>query len=281
MSTTLTYFIGFSIIYILMTWSLYLPYRVGQLHFLTVACMAVSAYFSGIAALEWSWSFPAVLITGTIISALISYLISFVIGEAPTFTVVIVGITMIYIVKTAIENTDFLGGTMGYFGIPPVDNLIITAFFTLVLVGVVIFRIEHSQLGRAAAVIFTDKEMAKTLGIKIKSLGMFYQTMGGALGGIAGVFYAYLAGSLFPDFFSFHLVGTLVCMLFVGGYTTMWGAVLSALILGGFPILLPSAISSWRVLIYGVLLVGIILLRPEGLITRKLLVRSRNVEINK
>jgi branched-chain amino acid transport system permease protein len=51
----------------------------------------------------------------------------------------------------------------------------------------------------------------------------------------------------------------------------MWGVVISAPILGGLPLLLPSAVASWRQVIYGVLLILIILLRPEGLITRRML----------
>jgi branched-chain amino acid transport system permease protein len=130
-------------------------------------------------------------------------------------------------------------------------------------------------LGRAATVVFKNKEMAVNLGIEVKKIGMFFQTLSGAIAGSAGVFYAHFTGSLFPDFFSFHLVGTLMAMLFIGGYSTMWGTVFSALVLGGVPVILPSAVSSWKILIYGVLLVVIILVKPKGLITKKMIWRIK------
>lgn len=271
MSTTLIYFLGFSMIYILLTWALYLAYRVSHLHFLIVAIMAMTAYFSGVATVKWGWSIYIVLISGIIIGGLISYLISFAIGDAPTFTVVMVGVTFIFIVKTVIENTEYLGGTMGLFGIPLMDKPLMIMFIIVFLTGYLIFKIDHSRLGRAATVVFRNKEMAVNLGIEVKKLGMFFQTVSGAIAGSAGVLYAHFTGSLFPDFFSFHLVGTLMTMLFIGGYSTMWGPVFSALVLGGIPVLLPSYVSSWRILIYGVLLVSIILIKPRGLITKKMI----------
>jgi len=265
------YFLAFTAVYILMCWTLYLPYRVGQLHFLPVACMAIAAYFGGFVAREWDWPFVLVLLVGIGIGAFVAFIPSLAIGKAPCFTVVIVGLTHIFIVKTVIENWELVGGTVGFFGIPPVEHLLPITYLLLIIVGFFIYRIDHSRLGRAASVVFVDKDVAATLGVNVKSLGMFCQIIAGAIGGMAGVLYAFLIGSIFPEFFTFHIVGILMCMLFVGGYTTMWGVVISAPILAGLPLLLPSTIASWRQVIYGVLLILIILLRPEGLITRRML----------
>lgn len=271
MSLLLYYFSAFTAINILMCWTLYLPYRVGQLHFLTVACMAIAAYFGGFAAREWDWPFVLVLIVGIGIGAFVAFIPSLAIGKAPCFTVVIVGLTHIFIVKTVIENWELMGGTIGFFGIPSVEHLLPITYLLLIIVGFFIYRIDHSRLGRAASVVFVDKDVATTLGVNIKSLGMFYQIIAGAIGGMTGVLYAFLIGSISPEFFAFAMVGTLMCMLFVGGYTTMWGVVVSAPILGSLPLILPSAVASWCQVIYGVLLILIILLRPEGLITRRIL----------
>ena len=271
MPIVLYYFLAFTAIYILMCWTLYLPYRVGQLHFLPVACMAIAAYFGGFAAREWDWPFILVLLIGIGIGAFVAFIPSLAIGKAPCFTVVIVGLTYIFIVKTVIENWDLVGGTVGFFGIPSVEHLLPIVYLLLIIVGFFIYRIDHSRLGRAASVVFVDKDVAATLGVNVKNLGMFCQIIAGAIGGMAGVLYAFLIGSLFPEFFTFHIIGALMCMLFVGGYTNMWGVLVSAPILGGLPLLLPSAVASWRQVIYGVLLVLIILLRPEGLISKRML----------
>ena len=273
MSPVAYYFLAFTAIFILMSWAIYLPYRVGQLYFLPVACMAIAAYFSGFAAQEWNWPFILILLVGISVGAFIAFIPSLAIGDAPCFSVVIVGLTFIFIVKTVIENWDVLGGTVGFFGIPPVEHLLPITYFLLIIVGFFIHRIDHSRLGRAAAVVFVDRDVAVSLGVNIKRLGMLFQVIAGAIGGMAGVLYAFLVGSLFPEFFAFSMIGTLMCMLFIGGHTNMWGVVVSAPILGGIPLLFPSSIASWRQAIYGILLVLILLLRPEGLITRKMLYR--------
>jgi branched-chain amino acid transport system permease protein len=233
--------------------------------------MAIAAYFGGFAAREWDWPFVLILLVGIGIGAFVAFIPSLAIGKAPCFTVVIVGLTFIFIVKTIIENWELVGGTVGFFGIPPVEHLLPITYLLLIIVGFFIYRIDHSRLGRAASVVFVDKDVAATLGVNVKNLGMFYQIIAGAIGGMTGVLYAFLIGSLFPEFFGFHIIGALMCMLFVGGYTTMWGVVISVPILGGLPLLLPSAVASWRQVIYGVLLILIILFRPEGLISKRML----------
>ena len=165
---------------------------------------------------------------------------------------------------------------MGFFAISAVDNILLIMTLITIVISYLLFMIDHSQLGRAASVIFADKKMAYSLGIKPKRIGRLFQTISGGIAGSAGVLYAYFTGSLFPDFFSFHLVGTLMTIVFIGGYSTMWGIIFSALLLGGVPILLPSAVSSWKNLIYGVLLVSVILIKPDGLITKKFLWKLKN-----
>lgn len=275
LSSLLYYFLAFTGINILMCWSIYLPYRVGQLHYLTVACMLASAYFSGFAAREWSWPFALILVAGILIGVLISLLPSFAIGDAPCFTVVIVGLTIIFIFKTAVENSAALGGTIGFFGIPEVQHLLPLTYLLLAAAGAFIYRIDHSRLGRAASVVFVDKSTAAALGVNVKQLGMFFQIAAGGIAGLAGTLYAFLIGSLFPEFFNLGVIGTLMCMLFTGGHSTMWGVVVSVPILEGMQLLLPSAIASWRQVIYALTLIVIILLLPGGLITKRTLVRFK------
>lgn len=248
-----------------------MPYKVGQLHFLIVACMAISAYLCGYAAKVWGCPFLLILFSGILLNVIMGYTFSLAIGEAPCFTVVIVGLTSVFIIKTVIENWKILGGTIGFFHIPAIENILFISYFLVMVIGFFIYKIDHSCLGRAASVAFTDREVAVTLGINIKKLGMLFQIISCIIAGIAGILDAFLVRSLSPEFFTFNMIGYLMCILFVGGYTTMWGTIISAFFLQAIPLIFPSSIASWRQVIYGGLLVIIILLRPEGLITRRLL----------
>lgn len=281
MGLTTFYFLAVAGIHTMMAWALYLPYRVQQLHFMTIANMTISGYFAAYATLTWGWPFLAVVVAGILIGALVGFLTSFGIGDAPAFAVVIVGFTYIYISKTIVENVDALGGTLGLFGIPMVAGspqanrwlLFAVTWFAVLVIGALIHRFDNSRLGRAASAIFTDKTLAAALGVNIKKMGMGIQTAASAIGGLCGVLYAFIYRGLFPDFFTFHYIGIAMSMLFIGGYTTQWGVLFAVPILWGLPFLLPEALQSYRIVMYGVLLIAILLVKPEGLITRPLIRR--------
>jgi hypothetical protein len=62
-------------------------------------------------------------------------------------------------------------------------------------------------------------------------------------------------------------------MLFVGGRSTMWGALVAAPLLWGFPQLLPQVLAQYANILYGALLIVVILSRPNGVISRQLVRR--------
>jgi branched-chain amino acid transport system permease protein len=84
------------------------------------------------------------------------------------------------------------------------------------------------------------------------------------------VIYGFIYRSFHLDFFTFHLVGIFMTVIFVGGYATMWGTVLAAPALYGLSLILPPAVASWRIVIYGTILIAVLVLKPEGFITRRL-----------
>jgi branched-chain amino acid transport system permease protein len=277
----LYYFIANAAINVLMSWALYLPYRVAHLHFITVANMAISGYLAGYLVgtlhVPFGWAFLA----GIAVAALIGYLVSLFVGDAPTFAVVIVGFTFIYITRTVIENLKAVGGTLGMFGLPGIAAtpaghrwaVLGILFGLLLLVGFLIFRFDHSRLGRAASAVFTDKDLASSLGADAKRLGMLVQTFSCTIAGACGVLYAFIYKSLHLDFFTFHLVGIFMTVIFVGGYATQWGSLIVAPILYGLPMLLPASAQAWRIVIYGAALILVLVLKPEGFVTRRFVVK--------
>lgn len=277
MPLPLYYFLSITAVNILMSWALYLPYRVTNLHFIVVANMAISGYLAGYLVKDLHVPFVAALLAGFAVGGLVGYVVSLFIGDAPTFAVVIVGFTFIYIIRTVIENMKVIGGTLGMFGLPSIGGnpqlhrwIIIAVLYGLVLlVGFLIHRFDHSRLGRAASAVFVDKELASSLGINIKKLGMLVQTFSCTIAGGCGVLYGFIYRSFHLDFFSFHLVGIYMTTIFVGGYTTMWGALILTPILYGIPLLFPAAIQAWRIVIYGAALILVLVLKPEGFITRR------------
>jgi branched-chain amino acid transport system permease protein len=273
----LYYFLAITAVNVLLAWSLYLPYRVAHLHFITVANMAISGYTAAFLVMSLHVPFGWALLVGFTLGAVVGFIVSLFIGDAPTFAVVIVGFTFIYITRTVIENLKAVGGTMGIFGLPNIGGnpvahrwvIIGILYGLLLLVGFLIHRFDHSRLGRAASAVFIDKDLATSLGIDIKKLGMLVQTASCTIAGGCGVLYGFIYKSFHLDFFTFALVGIAMTIIFVGGYATMWGSVVLAPILYGVPLLFPSEIQSWRIVIYGAALILVLVLKPEGFITRR------------
>jgi branched-chain amino acid transport system permease protein len=273
----LYYFLAICAVNVLLSWALYLPYRVAHLHFITVANMAISGYSAAWMVMSLHVPFGWALLAGFLLGGLVGWVVSLFIGEAPTFAVVIVGFTFIYITRTVIENLKAVGGTLGMFGLPNIGGtpdthrlaMLLILFGLVLVVGFLLHRFDHSRLGRAASAVFVDKDLAASLGINRKRLGMLLQTFSCTIAGGAGVLYGFIYKSLYLDFFSFSLVGIAMTIIFVGGYATQWGALVLAPILYGIPLLFPSAIQEWRIVIYGAMLILVLVLKPEGFITRR------------
>jgi branched-chain amino acid transport system permease protein len=280
MSLAFFYYIQNTMIFIILGWAVYLVYRNSKLYYMPVANMAACAYFVAFTMRELKWPFFASAIVAILIGALFSFILSFGLARASAFTVVIVTIGVLIIFTTIIRNISFLGGELGFDNIPKVKNLFPITVVLLIIIGGLIYRIDNSRIGRALGVTFVEPEVASTLGVDLFWLGVSLQVIAGGLGGLAGALYAVTMRTLQIYAFSFEILLLLVCFVFIGGATTMWGLVIATPILYGFPIILPSIIADWRYIIYGILLIGILSFRPQGLIDKEL-VKKINFAFNK
>ncbi|MCW2927174.1 MAG: ABC-type branched-chain amino acid transport system permease component [Thermoleophilia bacterium] len=141
---------------------------------------------------------------------------------------------------------------------------------------------QWSKLGRAWMAIREDETAASAMGIHCVNAKLWAYGMGAALGGMAGVFHGARIGSVFPSSFMFYISISVLCMVIIGGMGNVWGAVVGAFVIEGLNFwLLPSLtswsaalgfnidFSSWNMLIFGVLLVVMMLYRPQGFVPSK------------
>lgn len=268
MSLAQTAFLQFVLIFILLSWSVYIVYRAGQLNYTPILTMAVGAYSSAYLVGDLGWPFGLALIVAVGLGALVAFVPALGLARAPVFTTIIATIGFIFIGQTVIRNLDFLGGTHGYLHVPRVGYVLPLACVVVVVVGFFIYRLDHSRLGRAMEVIFVDPGAAATQGIDTYKVRVFLHVAAGALGALAGVFYAFFMLMVHYASFGFSFLLQILCFLFVGGYTTMWGLVAFTPILWAISVFLPASIGVWKDIIFGTLLITIIILRPEGVIDK-------------
>ncbi|HVS84411.1 MAG TPA: branched-chain amino acid ABC transporter permease [Gaiellaceae bacterium] len=163
-------------------------------------------------------------------------------------------------------------------------NLDAVFFWTaLVLVLITVFcsaRLRDSRLGRAWIAIREDETAAAAMGIPLMRTKTWAYATGAFFGGVAGAYYASYNSATFPDQFFFNISVFILCMVILGGMGNIWGVIFGACFLAYLNQEGLSNVGAWinssfhtninvpnyEFGIYGVIIVVVMLFRPEGLI---------------
>lgn len=141
-------------------------------------------------------------------------------------------------------------------------------FIMILLVIWMVRRFTVRRPGRAWEAIRQDEDVAALMGVNLLVYKLWSFSIGAAIGGAAGVIYASKVMFIAPDMFTFNVsVLILACVVF-GGMGNMWGVILGASILAYLPERI-RFISNSRQIVFGLVLLLIINIRPDGLLPRK------------
>jgi branched-chain amino acid transport system permease protein len=108
-----------------------------------------------------------------------------------------------------------------------------------------------------------DEDVAEAVGINLVKTKLLAFAIGAAFSGLSGAIFASKLTSIFPHSFNLLVSINVLCLIIVGGIGSLPGVVVGALILVGLPELLRE-FAEYRLLMYGVLLIVMMLARPEG-----------------
>lgn len=125
-------------------------------------------------------------------------------------------------------------------------------------------RLNNSRIGRTWMAVREDEDVAAAMGIDVARAKLLAFTISAATGGVAGAIFATKVGSVFPNSFTVFISINVLSLIIVGGMGSNFGIVLGALVLVGMPELLRE-FSEYRWLLYGILLIFMMINRPEGL----------------
>jgi branched-chain amino acid transport system permease protein len=126
-------------------------------------------------------------------------------------------------------------------------------------------RLQESRIGRAWNAMREDEQVAGAMGISTTKYKLLAFAIGGAIGATGGGIFAVSIGSLQIASFQILVSITALAIVILGGLGSIPGVVVGALVLIGLPNFL-TEFQSYQLLIYGAVLVGIMLLRPQGLV---------------
>ncbi|HXP73151.1 MAG TPA: branched-chain amino acid ABC transporter permease [Stellaceae bacterium] len=140
-------------------------------------------------------------------------------------------------------------------------------FLTLVCAGFAAYcawRLESSRLGRAWMAVRDDEDVAQALGINLVKVKLLAYGLGAAFAGLSGSIFAVMLTSVYPSSFQLLVSINVLALIIVGGMGSLPGVIVGSLALVGLPELLRE-FGEYRYLFYGVALIVMMRIRPEGL----------------
>lgn len=259
----------------------------GQFSFATGAFYGLGAYTAAIMSRDLGTSIWVHLPAGAAVAGLFGLLLGVPALRLKGHFLAIVTIAFQTIVYLTISQwTSFTGGQVGLsmpnagpvriFGWTAFEFGSLRSYYWLTLAMtivalVVAWSLVRSRLGREWVAIRDDETLASAIGIDTTRGKLTAFVASAALAGIAGVLTAHSLRGVTPDDFTIWISATVVAMMVIGGRGTFIGPIIGAAFLATLPEFL-GKYAEYKMLIYGILLVTVVTLMPEGLVGR---VRAR------
>ncbi|TDT66973.1 amino acid/amide ABC transporter membrane protein 2 (HAAT family) [Hypnocyclicus thermotrophus] len=232
--------------------------------------MAIGAYTSAILTTQYNFPIFISVIIGAILAGFFGFLIGFPTLRLKGDYLAIVTLGFGEIIRIIILNMTITGGAKGYPGIPGIKGLngfLIGLGFAIVTV-IVITNIALSAEGRALLSIRENEIAAESMGVNITRYKIKAFIIGSLFAGLAGGLYAHLIQYVKPDNFNLYKTVDILLMVVLGGSGSITGSILAAIALTSISELLRE-FSEYRMLVYPLMLIILMLVRPNGILGKK------------
>jgi branched-chain amino acid transport system permease protein len=173
------------------------------------------------------------------------------------------------IIRIVFNNSPSLGAATGYTGDSPKGLPAYTTFFWVffwaVAVIALVRNVTFSQTGRSLSAIREDEVAAEAMATPTTRLKVLAFTLSAATAGIAGGLFAHMQAGIRPEDFKFEKSIDMVVMIIVGGLGSISGAAIGGIFVA-VSLELMRNLQQYRLVLYALLLIVIMLLRPQGLL---------------
>ena len=262
----------------------------GIANFAGAAFFGIGCYSAAILATHTPLPHLLVIVAGGALSALIGSVLILPILRTRGHYAALITIAFGILFKTFLEVNDMLGGPQGL-KVPgmkilgwsfndPIHfpggfeasfylNYVVLAVLLTASAYIVVKRLERSWIGLNFDAVRLDETAAAVSGIGIARWKILAFVFGNFLAGMAGAVYAMMSGFIAPNNFTFGDSLILVSIVILGGVGNPLGVILASLLLLVLPEKL-QVIQEYRFLLYAILVILILLYRPDGLLPRRL-----------
>ena len=239
----------------------------GQLCLGHAGFMSIGAYVSAIVTQKLGMPFIVSIFIGAIIACIFAALIGYPTLKLTGDYFAITTLAFCEIIRIVIMNIDAVGGARGLTGIPKVTNFSL-AFLFMVITVVVIYNIIHSSQGRAMLSVRENEIAAEAMGINAFKYKMMAFVIAAFFAGLAGGLYAHYMGYIQPISFDFNKSIDYLTFVVFGGMGSLSGSIIATIILTFLPELLRS-MQEFRMILYPLALIILMIFRPQGLLGDK------------
>jgi branched-chain amino acid transport system permease protein len=211
--------------------------------------------------------FLAALLTGGLAAALAGLLVGVPSLRLKGDYLAIVTLGFGQIIVVVFQNLEPLGGALGLNGIPPYT----TVFWVLAFAAFAVFTVGclvRSTYGRGFLAVRDDEVAAAAIGLDTTRYKIVAFVVGAFFAGIAGGLYAHFRLTITPGGFDFTKSIEIVVMVILGGMGNTLGVILAAVLLTLLPEVL-RPVAEYRMILYSLLLIVLMLVRPQGLFNFK------------
>jgi len=268
-------FVTLQLIFILAALAHYLPLSMRQLDVGIVGYFAVGAYVSAIFTRDYEMNFALALALGAIAAGIAALIVDSLATRVRLsgFAYAIFSLSFAEALRIILNNTSYVGGTAGFAGIPAETTLIqVSLIFLVVVFG--FWLLDRTRLGALKTAIADDEFIVPIFGVPLVATKLVIFVLGGMLGGLAGGLYAHYVLYIRPDNFGFSLLIAIQLPIVFGGLDRFYGAIAGTLILGIVPELV-RGLEQYRLIFTAAATVGVLIVRPSGLITFETISRAR------
>ncbi len=249
----------------------------GYVNFGSAAFFALGAYSSVAIHKFYPLPIPILLVFGGAVSGIVGFGMGYLTLRLRGAFFAIATLALAVVLQTLIVNWDYVGGSRGAYivrpaEIAPIGNYVRYLFLVMMVLAVAAVTIarliERSRLGYGFATIRDDELAAEACGVPTLELKLIATTISGALMGMAGAPFPYYIGYLQPSSaFGLEYAVNSIAMPMIGGTTSWVGPVIGAILLGSLQQIATVTISSAvNLLIVGFLLVGFVIIAPNGIV---------------
>jgi branched-chain amino acid transport system permease protein len=216
--------------------------------------------------------FAIVLLAAGTVSAIMGYLVGLPSLRLRGDYLAIVTLGFGEIIRVIVLNIDAIGGARGLPNIPALSSFA-WVYGMLVLTLFVVWRLIHSRQGREFLAVREDEIAAEAMGVNTTSAKVRAFATGAFFAGVSGALFAHYLRYLNPQTFDFNRSFEVIIMVVLGGLGSLTGSVIAAVFLTILKEVLRPLQEltklDFRMVIYSLLLIILMLTRPNGLFGTK------------